>query len=177
VAKTLDEKMVRAIAESEQAPARASALGFHRLRSAKKKVPPKVLLGCIVEAPMDGKLDTFAVYADGGIRYINAQGKIAYSDGVTDVLVAPTRQVMLAARDIAERTKPATQKRQALASGRGRVTVLASDGPYVIEAPMETLMKDKLAGPALQACGLLLKTFADMSLQQRAWHEAEQKKQ
>jgi hypothetical protein len=45
-----------------------------------------------------------------------------------------------------------------------RITFLASDGPYIGEAPYAVLVKDRLAMPVITIASLLLKAFVDSAL-------------
>lgn len=173
-----DEKKVRAIAESPETHPRYRSLAGNQLAAAKKKSPKEVtVLGVIAEVPVGRGQDVFAVYTDGSIRYINSDGKVAFSDGIVPPLVAATSRVMKAAVVFVDKSEPRTSERPAPAAGRARITCLVSDGSHVSEGPMDALMADAFAGPLLKACGELLKTFADLSLDQRVLLEMEREKQ
>ena len=70
-----DEAALRAIAQDSAIEARVRALAYGRLRQLGKSVPSKLLLGAVIEVPLDAGLDVLAVYAEGGVRYINASGR------------------------------------------------------------------------------------------------------
>lgn len=173
-----DEKNVRAIAESAETHPRYRALAGNQLAAAKKKSPQDLTLcGVIAEVPMVGLQDVFAVYTDGSIRYINSDGKVAFSDGIMPPLVAATSRVMKAAVPFVQRSEPRRVERPAPSPGQARVTCLVSDGSHVTQGPMDALMTDTFAAPLLLACGELLKTFADLSLDQRVLLEMERENQ
>ncbi|QGZ95321.1 hypothetical protein [Terricaulis silvestris] len=173
-----DEKKVRAIAESPETHPRYRALAGNQLAAAKRKSSPEVTVcGVVAEVPMEGGQDVFAVFTDGSIRYINSEGKVAFSDGIVPPLVAATSRVMKAAVLFAAKSGPRTTDRPAPSPGQARITCLVSDGSHVTHGPMEALMADTFAAPLLKACGELLKTFADLSLDQRVLLEMEREKQ
>lgn len=172
-----DEKKVRAIAESRDTHLRYRALAGNQLALAKKKSSKEIdVFGVIAEVPMDGAQDVFAVYTDGSIRYINSEGKVAFSDGIVPPLVAATSRVMKAAVLFVDKSEPRKNERPAPAPAQARITCLASDGSHVTQGPMDALMTDTFAAPLLQACGELLKTFADLSLDQRVLLEMERER-
>jgi len=174
----LDERKVRAIAESSDTHPRYRALAGNQLAVAKKNSPPELTVcGVVAEVPMGGQQDVFAVYTDGSIRYINSEGKVAFSDGIVPPLVAATSRVMKAAVLFVDKSGPRRNERPAPAAGQARITCLASDGSHVTQGPMDALMADTFAGPLLRACGELLKTFADLSLDQRVLLEMERDNQ
>jgi hypothetical protein len=177
----VDEKAVRAIADDTRKTPRLRALAFQRLREAKKKTPAKLLLGAILEIPMDNKPETFAAFVDGGIRYIDTRGKVSYADGAVPQLIQAHKKMMEAARDLADSAKLSNQPRSAVPRDKARLTILMSDGPYIVEGTMEKLMKDKKANAFIESSGLLLKTFIDAALKQadKTWAkvEAEQSQQ
>jgi hypothetical protein len=173
-----DEKKVRAIADSQETHLRYRALAGNQLAAAKKKSGGEIaVFGVIAEVPMSGGQDVFAAYTDGSIRYINSEGKVAYSGGVLPPLVAATSRVMKAAVSFVDKSEPRRNERPAPLSGQARITCLASDGSHVTQGPMDALMTDTFAGPLLKACGELLKCFADLSLDQRVLLEMERENQ
>lgn len=172
-----DEKKVRAIAESPETHPRYRAIAGNQLALAKKKSPEVTVFGVVAEVPMDTGQDVFAVYTDGSIRYINNEGKVAFSDGIMPPLVMTTSRVMQAAAQFVARSGVRTMERPAPPIGRARITCLVSDGSHVTEGPVDALITDALGGPLLKACGELLKTFADLSLDQRVLLEMEREQQ
>ncbi len=164
-----DEKRVRAVAESPEAHLRYRAMAGNQLAAAKKKSPNELaVFGVIAEVPMGGGQDAFAVYTDGSIRYINSDGKVAFSDGIVPPLVDATSRVMQTAVLFVDKSEPRRTERPAPLVGQARITCLTSDGSHVTQGPIEALMTDTFAAPLLQSCGELLKVFADLSLNQRA---------
>ena len=57
---------------------RLRSIAYWRLRIAGKRVSTKILLGVIVETPLTAGLDTLAAFSEGGVRYINQTGKMAF---------------------------------------------------------------------------------------------------
>src|SRR5690242_14080880 len=72
-----DAARIAAIANDTTQEGRVRALAFNWLRQHGHDVPRRVLLGAIVEVPLDGGLDTLAAFADGSVRYINQTGKMS----------------------------------------------------------------------------------------------------
>src|SRR6185437_4376171 len=71
-AKPADAGAVRKIADSDKDSC-TRILAYRWLGRHKQPVPPKTLLGVVIEFGSPGSLDTVAVYADGNTRYIDEQ--------------------------------------------------------------------------------------------------------
>src|SRR5215813_1091077 len=78
---TSDFTALTKITEDTQSESRVRMLAFNILRQAGRVVPKKEYLGTIIEVPLDEGLDTMAVFADGGVRYINHSGKVVVVEG------------------------------------------------------------------------------------------------
>ena len=76
-----DAAALTKIAEDEQQESRVRTLAFNALRLAGQAVPPQQYLGTIIEVSLPEGLDTMAVFADGGARYINHSGKVIVVEG------------------------------------------------------------------------------------------------
>src|SRR5215831_1950718 len=74
-------EMLEKIAADPAIESRVRILAFNRLRAMKLPVPPKQLLGTVIEFPQDNGLYTLAAFADGRVRYINQTGKPAIFEG------------------------------------------------------------------------------------------------
>ena len=154
-----DYDAVAKIANDKGQESRVRMLAFGLLRSAKKAVPQKELLGTIIEVRMPGGLDTLAVFTDGGSRYINHSGKIAVVEGVPNPFQKEIDDVLKASRPIVSAIGPWDRARlPAPGKGNIRMTFLVSDGLYFGEGPMDVMQKEQMAAPLIQsATALLLK--------------------
>jgi hypothetical protein len=152
-----DYEAVAKIANDKGQESRVRMLAFGLLRSAKKVVPQKELLGTIIEVRMPGGLDTLAVFTDGGARYINHSGKIAVVEGVPSPFQKEIDDVIKASRPIVAAIGP-WDKDRLPAPGKGniRMTFLVSDGLYFGEGPMDVMQQEQMAAPLIQSATTLL---------------------
>jgi hypothetical protein len=73
-----------------------------RQREFGKDVPPKTLLGVIVEVSLAGGLDTLAAFSEGGVRYVNQSGKLVVIEAAASML--PTvKDIFVAAEPVVAR--------------------------------------------------------------------------
>jgi len=157
-----DLDAVAKIANDKEQESRVRLLAFGLLRSAKKSVPKKVLLGTIIEVRLPTGLDTLAVFADGGARYINHSGKIAVVEGVPSPFQKEIDEVIKASHPIVAAIGP-WDKDRLPAPGKGniRMTFLVSDGLYFGEGPMDVMQQEEMAAPLIQAATTLLLKLVD----------------
>jgi hypothetical protein len=156
----LDE--VAKIADDEKTESRVRMLAYNLLREAKKDVRPKKLLGTIIEVRLPEGLDTLAVFADGGARYINHSGKMAIVEGETELFAKEIEAVLSASGPIVNAIGPWDKPRlPAPQKGNIRMTFLVSDGLYFGEGPMEAMQQDPMAAPLIQAATSLLLKIVD----------------
>lgn len=158
----VDAERVRTLAEDTTAEGRIRALAYNWLRAQGQPVPPKTLLGVIVEVPLDGGLDVLAAFSDHGVRYINQTGKLAVIEGglpETDPIVVA---LLAAAQPVIARIGPSDQERlPPPRQGNFRLTFLVSDGLYFGEGPMPVMQRDPLAGPVINQATQLLQMVVD----------------
>jgi len=159
---------LRELAEDDTAESRLRAAAFHRLRAAKVDVPRGLLLGVIVEVPLDDGLDVLAAFADGRMRYINQSGKLAVFES-TPAAMAVKQAALLDASAAAIRRIGPWPKPRLPPPRRGsvRLSFLVSDGLYFGEGPMTTLSNDELGGPVLSAATALLQAIVGESSKPR----------
>lgn len=131
-------------------------LAFSRLRELGKVVPPKTLLGVIVEVPLAGGLDTLAAFSEGGVRYINQSGKLVVIEGISSFV--PMVEVLFAHSEVVvARIGPWVKPRLSPPKQDNvRLTFLVSDGLYFGEGPMAVMQRDAMAGPIIQQATRLL---------------------
>ena len=138
------------LAEDRSQEGRIRYLAYTRLRTVGQPVPAKQLLGVIVEIPLEGGLDVLAAYSEGGVRYINQAGKLAFLERLPSIQPYVER-LFSASEPIVARTRPWTEpRRPPPRAGQVRLTFLVSDGLYVGEGPMWSMQRDAMAGPVIQ---------------------------
>lgn len=148
---------VERIAKDETEESRVRILAFNYLRSKNVKVPTGQVLGVIVEVPLDGGLDTLAVFADGRMRYINHSEKLAIFEATPATMENDRARLMRAAAEAAARIGPWDKpRRPAPVKGNVRLTFLASDGLYFGEGPFSAIQQDPIGGPVLTSASELL---------------------
>jgi hypothetical protein len=154
---------LRRLAESEASESRVRLLAFGMLREAGESVPPKLVLGAIIEAPQPEGLDVLAVYADYRVRYIHALAKLRIVEDAIEPLKKPIDEMMAASRALVAKIDPWSHPRQPPpAEDMARVTFLASDGLYLGQAPFESLRRDADGAPVIAPALEILNILADM---------------
>jgi hypothetical protein len=152
-----DPAVIRRLAADPAQDSRVRLLAMHWLRSHGEPVPPKALLGVVVEVPLETGLDVLAAYADGGVRYLNQGGGMTIFEGPVPALAAHVQALLRAAQTLVARIGPTDRPRlPPPAQGNVRVSCLVSDSLCVGEGPYGALASDALAGPLLQAATALL---------------------
>jgi len=165
-AKAPDEAALRAMAENANLEGRIRALAYGRLRELGKSVEARILLGAVIEVALDAGLDVLGAYCEGGVRYINATGKISIFEGANHPVSNEARALLAASQNVVNRIGPWDKPRLAPPSlGRVRMSFIVSDGLYFGEGRMEDLARDQLGGAVINAATQLL--LAITSLTQR----------
>ena len=155
---------LRRLAEDPAGDARVRVMALRRLQALGHAVPPRQLLGVVVEVPLDSGLDTLAAYADGNARFIHGNGHLSVIEG-PDTPVQPVVQRLLAASQaVVNVIGPTDQPRRAAPARNVRMSFIVSDGLYFGEGPMETLMADDMAGPVLRNAVNLLNEITALAL-------------
>ncbi len=88
------------IAEDGAQESRVRMLAYNMLRAANRPVPAKIHLGTIIEVGLPGGVDTLAVFADEGVRYINCTGKLAVVEGKSELFKTEVQAVLKASTPI-----------------------------------------------------------------------------
>jgi hypothetical protein len=161
-----DFQALMAIAENEHEESRIRILAYHRLRAEGQPVPPKILLGVVVEVPLPQGLDVLAAFADGRVRYLNQSGRAAiFEEGGAPQVEALAKELIGVSQPVVNQIGPWDQQRlPPPRQGNVRMTFLVSDGLYFGEGPFETLQKDALGGPVLAKASQLLQLVVEMGL-------------
>jgi len=161
------EAAVRAVAENGEAEGRTRMLAFAWLRRRGAKVPSRILLGTIVEVPLDGGLDTLAAFSDGGVRYINQTGKLSIFEKAPAALAPVVQALLAASQQVVNRIGPWDKPRLPPPSaGHVRLSFLVSDGLYFGEGRFEDLSRDVRGGPVIRLAGELLAQVVDLATAQ-----------
>jgi hypothetical protein len=147
---------IRALADDSSQEPRVRALAFDWLRRHGHEVPARRLLGVVLEVPLDGGLDVLAVYLDGSVRYLNHAAAPALFEGPVPTLQPHVQRLLSAAQAIVDRIGPSDQPRRPAPRENVRLNFLVSDGLYFGEGPMQTLQRDAMAGPLIDAGAALL---------------------
>lgn len=152
-----DPAALSKIADDETQESRVRMLAYNLQRAAKRPVPAKLHLGTIIEVSLPDGVDTLAIFADEGVRYINHTGKIAVVEGKTEVFKEEIQSVLKASKPIVAAIGPWDKARlPAPQKGNIRMTFLVSDGLYFGEGPMAALQRDPMAAPLIDAATRLM---------------------
>lgn len=166
-----DPVALRTIANTQGEESRTRMLAFNRLRQMRQSVPEKVLLGVIVEVPLNGGLDTLAVFTDSRIRYINQTGKIAVYEGVPPGMEPLVKTLLERSQAVVNQIGPWNKPRLAPPrQGNARMSFLVSDGLYFGEGPMDVMQREAMGGPIIAAAQDLLLAIVQHATNQK--HDA-----
>jgi hypothetical protein len=169
LAEPADRVALESISGDTDMESRVRMLAFNRLRAMNAAVPPKQLLGVILEVPQDGGLDTLAVFTDGRMRYINQAERIAIFEEAPPAIAAKTQMVLAASQAVVDQIGPANEPRRAPPAGDlTRMTFLVSDGLYFGEAATDDMYADKLGGPVMGNAAELLNMLVEHAMQRQA---------
>ena len=147
---------------------RTRSLAYWRLRSVGKQVPPKILLGVIIEIPLAAGLDTLAAYSEGGVRYINQTGKMAVLEGITG-LQPLVQNLFRTSQTIVDRIGPWERERlPPPKAGNIRLTFLVSDGLYFGEGPAPQMQRDPAAAHVIQNASALLNQIVALAAKSKS---------
>lgn len=147
---------LRDLAHDEQGDARVRALAFRQLQAMGQQVPRRVLLGVVVEVPLDTGLDTLAVYADGSARFIHGSGHMSFVEGRDHPVYPAVQRLLAAAQAVVDCIGPADHARRPAPQQNLRMSFIVSDGLYYGEGPMQVLMNDPMGGPVVNGAAEVL---------------------
>jgi hypothetical protein len=160
----VDIPALQALANDAASEGRHRYLAYARLRALKHEVTPKVLLGVIVEYPLNGGLDTIAAFSDGGVRYINYTGKMAVFEGTKELDPFVKSLFAASAPAVAHHGPWEAPRKPPPGAGDVRITFLVSDGLYFGEGPMSDMDREASAGPILYSAARLLQKAVGMGV-------------
>ncbi len=163
LAEQADKTALRRVANDEANEGRVRAVAFNRLRSLGETVPPKHLLGVIVEVPLQKGLDVLAAFSEGGVRYLNQSGKVAIFEGQGNPVERLAKELVAVSQPIVNKIGPWDKNRlPPPKAGNVRITFLVSDGLYFGEGPFAVLQQDSMAGPVLSKATQLLQRAVEL---------------
>lgn len=158
-----DKTALRNLANDEANEGRVRAVAFNRLRTLGETVPPKRLLGVIVEVPLQKGLDVLTAFSEGGVRYLNQSGKVAIFEGQGNPVEGLAKELVAVSQPIVNKIGPWDKKRlPPPKAGNVRITFLVSDGLYFGEGPFAVLQQDTMAGPVLSKATQLLQRAVEL---------------
>jgi len=158
-----DKTALRKVANDEANEGRVRAVAFNRLRALGETVPPKRLLGVIVEVPLQKGLDVLAAFSEGGVRYLNQSGKVAIFEGQGNPVEVLAKELVAVSQPILNKIGPWDRNRlPPPKAGNVRITFLVSDGLYFGEGPFAVLQRDAIAGPILSKAAQLLQRAVEL---------------
>jgi hypothetical protein len=165
-AKRPDQAALQRIANNETNEGRVRALAYNRLRATGASVPPKKLLGVIIEVPLQQGLDALAAYSEGGVRYLNQSGRVAIFEGTDNPVANLAVEIISIAQPVVNQIGPWDKQRlPPPKAGDARLTFVVSDGLYFGEGSFETPQQDAMSGPIIAKAGQLLQRIVELDRQ------------
>jgi hypothetical protein len=159
-----DAAAVRAIAENGKEGSCVRLLAYKWLREHSQLVPLKLLLGVIIEVPVEEGLDTLAAFADGHVRYVSHAEKLTLIDAPQPELRQKSALLFISSGKLLARIGPWNNKRlPAPIKGKVRMTFLASDGLYFGEGSFAAIQKDADAAQVISDGTTLLQAVVQSS--------------
>lgn len=156
---------LRAIAEDESREGRTRMWAYNLLREKGEPVPPRILLGTIVEVHMPEGLDVLAAFTDESVRYIHHSEKMGVVEGHVPQLAEHIRILLKASQFIVNQIGPWTGERlPPPLLGEVRTTFLVSDGLYFGQGCYDQMRKHEVDRLVLVAAERLLEAYVTMSL-------------
>jgi len=156
------------VARDEQEESRYRLLAYRRLQEIGLEIERRILMGVVVEVPMDGGLDTLAAFPDGRVRYINHSGRLVILETMIPAVIEAVATLTRAALAVVDRIGPWEKQRlPPPAAPVERFSFLVSDGLYFGQGKYPDIMKDPLARPVMEAATKLLLITIDVATKQR----------
>lgn len=148
------------ISEMKDLESRHYAQAWHFLRAHGVEPPrdlAKVLLGVVIEVPMEGGLDLLAAYPDHHARYFNFNGGGVVWEHPDDSLDPLIDQLLAAGAQVLREIGPWTQKRPGPPPvGYVRLNLLSPAGLHFGQGPFDTFAADPRAKPVIDAAYALM---------------------
>jgi hypothetical protein len=154
------------IAHDASNEGRIRALAFNRLRKLGRQVPMKIVLGVMLEVPLQQGLDVLAAFSDGGVRHINHTGKVLLFDSPLVEVGHLAKELLQVSQPLVNQIGPWDKARFAPPTGDlVRTTILVSDGLYFGQGPYGALRNDPLGEAVLAAGEKLLQVVIKTALE------------
>lgn len=162
----------RAITEMPSLDSRHYAQAWHFLRGQGIQPPAekaKMLLGVVVEMPMDGGLDLLAAYPEHTARYYNYSGAAVVWEHANPSLDPFIDALLQGGERILQAIGPWEQPRpSAPPPGNIRISILAPAGLHFGQGPFKLMSADPLAKPAIDAATILMQQLIAFSRKTKA---------
>lgn len=150
-------------AADEQLDSRWRLLAMRLLAADGHPQPAKLVLGVVVEVPMEDSLDALAAYADGSVRFLSHSGRASLFEGDGNPVANLGKSLVAAAVPLAEAIGPWDGQRLPPPTGElTRLNLLVSDGLYFGQAPFNALMSDAMGRPVLTKAVELLQAVSKL---------------
>jgi hypothetical protein len=158
-----DPSKIEALGNNPSAESRIRALAYNWLRAHGHETPRGIILGVIIEVPMDSGLDVLAAYSDGTVRYINQSGGMAIIEpGTLPEVNSEAKRLVELSQPVVARIGPWDKPRlPPPVKPNLRLSFVVSDGLYFGQGPSTVMQHDALAGPVIQQGAQLLKLVTD----------------
>jgi hypothetical protein len=151
---------LRKIAEDGAAPAIKRIIALARLRGKEAAPIQPEMLAVLVESGEEDGMDTVAVYADGTVKFINAEGRVSHLDGSLPAAREKIAVLMSMAGQLSTRMEAWTGRRLSPpVRGMVRLTFLATNGCFFGQGEIRILAKDKSAGPIIRQAADIFTTI------------------
>ncbi len=164
-ADTIDTNAVLSLANDSLQDGRVRYLAYRLLSQKGFEVPSKILLGVIIEVPLEGGLDVLASFSDGGVRYINQTGKMAIVEGGLTETATLVAELFRVSQVVVSQIGPWDKKRlPPPTKGNIRLSFLVSDGLYFGEGSFKALQQDAMSSPVLSIASQLMVTIVNATV-------------
>jgi hypothetical protein len=156
---------LRKIAENRTAPAIQRIIALRRLRGREAVTAPAEMLAVLVESGEEDGMDTLAVYVDGTVKFIDAEGKVSDLDGSHPATREKVAELMSMAQRLSTRMEAWEQTRLSPPiRGMVRLTFIATNGFYFGQGEIRILAKDESGGPIIRQAAAI---FSDIMAREK----------
>jgi hypothetical protein len=162
-----DRQVLERIGNNLDVDSRIRVLAFNRLRAMKLSVPPKRLLGAILEWSYAAGLDVLGVFVDERVTYLNYSAKAVLWQGASRPAV---EKLMCACQISINRVRPDPPQPRLPPPPAGfmRISCLASDGLYSGQAPLDLAKQNqRFIKPIIVAAENILETVVETAIKKQ----------
>ncbi|MCU0863711.1 MAG: hypothetical protein MUC36_07975 [Planctomycetes bacterium] len=132
---------------------------LRELGNAPSAAEAKHVYGVVVDVPVETGVDSVAAYEDGTARYLNYSGAAIVWEAPDDRLARVVREVLATGQKIATVIGPWEGARPELPAGQTRLSMLTPSGIHFGQAPFETLWREPMARPLIEAATRLMQAL------------------